>query len=309
MGGNAFPSTRRLSRSERYRVFGVVHSALSPIARCSAPLELADKVTFGDVDFVVCGDGARDAARAALASALGCTEPFAACGPHDSFLTPERFQVDVTYCAPELFDMHVAFMSHGDFAMIVSVALGGRVILSQHGFRTRLHKVMLSADPVEVSRFLGLPEPGRPMTKAEMFASVVGARFLDTAALARMRRANTLKRRAAFVEFQDLAADLPPRVPGDVLELALDHFGKRAEYEAAVAEDELAARRADAGRRCKAILSGRDVQELLPGIDGPGVGRVLQAVRGDRSPEEHLAYLQAATRDDLRRAVLAAARS
>lgn len=303
MGGNAFPDTRRLGLEERRRIVDVVTDALVGIGRCAAPLELADKDDFGDVDFVVCGP--RDAVRDALTSALGCTVPFVACGPHDSFLTPERYQVDVTYCPFDLFDMHVAFMSHGDYAMIASLALGGPVVLTPHGLWTRDPKVVLSTDPEEVSSFLGLPDPSAPMTKAEMFESILhGATFLDTGAITSLTRKNTMKRRPAFVEFQAMSSGVPPRL-GDVVQLAVDHFGKRAEYQAAVEAAEQAARDAETTRACKAILSGRDVMNWLPGIDGPGIGRVLQAVRGDRTLNEYWAFLARSTREELKRAVLA----
>lgn len=273
--------------------------ALRMIGRCAAPLELADKETFGDVDFVVCGP--RDAVRDALTETLGCTVPFVACGPHDSFLTPERYQVDVTYCPLHLFDMHVAFMSHGDYAMIACAALGPRVVLSQHGLWTRDPKVVLSTDPDEVSRFLCLPDPWTPMTKSEMFSSILdGARFLDTGRITSVKR---MQKRGAFVEFQAMCDGVESRIPGDVVQLAVDHFGKRADHQAAVAAAEQAFRDAELTRRCKAILNGRDVLEWLPGIDGPGVGRVLHAVRGDRTLDEYLEYLEQATRDELKRAV------
>jgi hypothetical protein len=302
MGGNAFPDTCRLGRAERDRIVEAVVGALCMVSRCAAPLELADKETFGDVDFVVCGP--RDAVRDVLTETLGCTVPYVSCGPHDSFLTPERFQVDVTYCPLNLFDMHVAFMSHGDLCMIAGLSLGGKVVLTPHGLWTRSPKVVLSTDPVAVSNFLGLPDLWTPMTKEQMFSSILhGATFFEAGAIVGVTRNNTIKRRPAFVEFQAICAGIESRSPGDVVQLAVDHFGKRAEYEAAVAAAEQAARDAELTRRCKAILSGRDVLEWLPGLDGPGVGRVLREVRGDRTLDEYLGYLEQATRNELRVAV------
>lgn len=306
MGGNAFPGTRRLGLAERRRIVDVVTDALVGVGRCAAPLELADKEDFGDVDFVVCGP--RDTVRDTLTAILGCTVPFVASGPHDSFLTPERYQVDVTYCSFDKFDMHVAFMSHGDYAMIASLALGGPVVLSPHGLWTRDPKVVLSTDPDEVSLFLGLPDPWKPMTKAEMFSSILhGARFFDTGAITNITRKNTMKRRAAFVEFQATCAGVPTRSHGDLVQLAVDHFGKRTEHDAAVEAAEQAARDAETTRACKAILNGRDVLEWLPDLDGPGIGRVLREVRGERTLDEYLGYLEQAPRDELKRAVLASA--
>ena len=302
MGGNAFPDTCRLGRAERDRIVEVVTEALCTIGRCVAPLELADKETFGDVDFVVCGP--RDAVREALCETLGGTVPFVACGPHDSFLTPERYQVDVTYCPLHLFDMHVAFLSHGDLCMIAGLSLGGKVVLTQHGLWTRSPKVVLSTDPDAVTGFLGLPDLRTPMTKAEMFSSILhGATFFESGAIASVTRKNTIRKRPAFVEFQTMSLDTESRIPGDVVQLALDHFGKRADHEAAVEAEEQAARDAELTRRCKAILSGRDVLDWLPSLDGPGVGRVLREVRGDRTLDEYLGYLEQATRDELRAAV------
>jgi hypothetical protein len=302
MGGNAFPDTRRLGRAERDRIVRAVTGSLCTIGRCVAPLELADKETFGDVDFVVCGP--RDAVREAMTVTLGCTIPFVACGPHDSFLTPERYQVDVTYCPLHLFDMHVAFTSHGDLCMIAGLSLGGRVVLTPHGLWTRSPKVVLSTEPDAVARFLGLPDLWTPMTKDQMFSSILhGATFFEAGAIASVTRKNTIKRRPAFVEFQAMCTGVESRSPGDVVQLALDHFGKRSEYEAAVAAAEQAARDADLTRRCKEILNGRDVLEWLPGLDGPGVGRVLREVRGDRTLDEYLGYLTRATRDELKLAV------
>lgn len=314
MGGNAFASTVRLDRAAYSRVVSAVTAALGELCDVRVPPELACKDTFGDVDVVVSLRPGydRDDVRKALSGSIACPEPFVAMGHTDSFLTPERYQVDLTYAPREVLDMHAAALGNGDFCVLLNLAAGMGIMLSQHGFFVRHPRTLLSTDPREIARFLGIPERsfdgGTSMTMEEAFEVAAGSKWFRTGNVTRSHRAHRMGKRpmmAAFVA--RYSRDGEPQSRSGVVEAAIDHFGKRDEHESAVAAEQAEKERAELRKKGKTFLNGRHVLEWCPGVDGPGVGRVLAAVQGERSMRDYVEWLESASQDDLREAALAAA--
>jgi hypothetical protein len=302
MGGKCFRDTVRLDLRQRDAVLATVRGVLD--ARGTAyrvPVEMAGKTDFGDVDVCV-SDACRDAVRVSMAEALGCPEPFKASGQFDHFLTSDRHQVDLLYCPENELDMYCAGTSNGDLCMIVSCFVGRDLYLSERGLFLREPKMRLSCDPAAIARFLGFPphalDGKTPMTVADVADVVERSRFFTTPPI--YKRSRDKARRQDFSNFVDKWTDVPATIPSEgIVSSALDFFGARGAYDAAVAEIARSYREADLLRRCKQIVGGRLVASLRPELDGPGIGAVLARIRGGRTVEEYHDYLVGLTEDTL----------
>ena len=126
MGGDCFPNTQRLSEAEYIRICGLITSWLeNHDFKFIIPVEVSDKEgicrvrgkekSYGDVDVIV-GRNIDENIANLLINVLG--------GKHDeiyqndstySFLTKERYQVDIKFCQEK--DLHFlgAFKSNNDY--------------------------------------------------------------------------------------------------------------------------------------------------------------------------------------------------
>lgn len=214
MGGHAFQDCQRLTEADVARVVALVVSTLmqlgSPAA--AAPPELADKESYGDVDVVfVMPPGAAEGDSmpvceldAAMASALGSFEPPVINGRVRSFLTSERFQVDLIQAESSEFETTKAFMSHADLSAIMGnevtrwglkLGMDGLSLdlsssedpaeVAESGFTVSRQqaRVWLSSDMIHIYSFLGLPlrlaDGQTRVTLSEMLAALMASPFFD----------------------------------------------------------------------------------------------------------------------------------
>lgn len=309
MGGNAFNDTTRLNHAERDRVIQLVSQVLKSInIDYRIPVEMKGKVDFGDVDFCASNER-REIVRTELMKHLSCPEPFKANGTFDHFLTKERYQVDIDYCKPEELDMHCAGTSNGDFCMLVSCFIGRKLYLSDNGLFTREPKLRVSYDPTMISAFLGLPDHAldgkTAMSKEDMFDCIERSTFFTTPPS--YRRARDKKRREIFSEFVDKWIEAPENIPNqDPVTCALIFFGKQEEYDLLKYLEEQKAKDAETLRQCKAIVGGNHVKELRPDLGGKEIGDVLANIRGGRSVDEYLEYLQNLNQHEINDLILSA---
>jgi len=212
MGGHAFQDCRRLTEADMARVVALVVSTLmhlgSPAA--AAPPELADKESYGDVDIVfVMPPGAVEGNSmpvcdldAAMMLALGSSVPPVVNGQVRSFLTSERFQVDLIQAEPSEFETTKAFMSHADLSSIMgnevsrwglkfgmdglSLDLSSSedpAVVAESGFTVSRQqaRVWLSSDVHCIYIFLGLPpafaDGSARVTLSEMLAAIMASPF------------------------------------------------------------------------------------------------------------------------------------
>jgi len=184
MGGDAFPNTKRLSESEYARICEVIRSTLETAGvRFGFPVEVKDKAEvckqrgkvdpYGDVDVIIAHDDKN--ARLSLLELVKNT-----IGTEDgkvlkndttySFLTQERYQVDLLFCKEESFNFLLAFKSNNDFGALLGHLLtpldlkwscAGLLLKLKNekvsGIGTFKDELMLSKDVLEVCDFLGLP--------------------------------------------------------------------------------------------------------------------------------------------------------
>ncbi|CEP02285.1 hypothetical protein PBRA_008869 [Plasmodiophora brassicae] len=226
MGGNAFPETSRLTRAEFLRVSSAVRAALENAGLVvRQPPEVSDKADFGDVDFYVSADSAEvlrnllPAMKSAVVEAVGGDVQHAGivrCGRTVSFLTKERYQVDVALIHdPDLLPLVTSVKSNGDFVWLLQKSLSVyNLLLSDKGLflvdstvavrlsgemnelddgvsNIQLSKkdgsFLLSIDPVMIAEFVGLPPRAfdgcTPLSSIEMFDIVHRARYFHPKAL------------------------------------------------------------------------------------------------------------------------------
>ncbi len=182
MGGNAFLNTTRLTIDDLNSLKSRVNPEILDLGwRIRWPAEISDKVSFGDADFNISfpfhhTTGEREENNHILESTLcrllDCTARPLWHGCQVSFLSRERFQVDVKIVKDEDIDIHTGIHSHGDFCWLMQLSLEkvglllnekGLFLRDAHLYRTLSIKgrksvaFFLSKDPVAICNFLGLP--------------------------------------------------------------------------------------------------------------------------------------------------------
>jgi len=184
MGGDCFPNTERLSEAEYNRICDLISSWLeSHDFQFIIPVEVSDKKEicrvrgkekpYGDVDVIVARNVElkdEDLAKL-LIDVLG--------GNHDemikndstySFLTRERYQVDIKFCQEKDLRFLGAFKSNNDFGALLGHLLTPlQIKWSDGGLMLKLKKenvsgvgavkadFLLSKNIPEVCEFLGIP--------------------------------------------------------------------------------------------------------------------------------------------------------
>ena len=174
MGGDAFKNTVRLSVEEYHRMVSFVCSLLIPLGfEVRAPPEIQDKASFGDVDIYAASTDGLTASesmhliRNELLLKLESPEDPVSIGGGLSFLSKERYQIDVEVVRKEDLNFHCCVHGNGDFCWILQRSLKlVDLLLTTEGLFIRQHdkklakqqsKFFLSNDHELVRDFLGLP--------------------------------------------------------------------------------------------------------------------------------------------------------
>jgi hypothetical protein len=183
MGGNAFPDTERLSETEYQRIASQVLELLKKRnLDCGAPVEIADKAElcrargkerpYGDVDIIVGMEGSDDRGEVVdqVMKGVGCESKVLKNDSTYSFLTKERYQVDLKFCRPENLEFLLAFKSNNDFGALLGHLLTPlKLKWSEEGLSLRLEveavsglgtkkkDFALTRDLDQVSDFLAIP--------------------------------------------------------------------------------------------------------------------------------------------------------
>lgn len=214
MGGHVFQDSRRLTEADVARVVAIVVRTLAQLGSpaAAAPPELADKESFGDVDVVfVMPPGVAEGDSilacqldAAMVLALGSSKPPVVNGRVRSFLTSERFQVDLILAEPSEFETTKAFMSHADLSAImgnevtrwgIKLGMDGLSLdlsssedpatVAESGFTVSRQqaRVWLSSDIHCIYDFLGLPvrfaDGTTRVTLSELLSAIMASPFFD----------------------------------------------------------------------------------------------------------------------------------
>merc|ERR1711874_11607 len=184
MGGDAFPDTQRLSEEDYTRVSQALIRILDTTGVCFGfPVEVADKAEickergkdklYGDVDVILAVDDGdkRPGIKELVKNEVGL-EGGDVCknGTTYSFLTVERFQIDLQFCEKASLDFLLAFKANNDFGALLGHLLtplklkwsdiGLMLKLepkSVSGVGTCKDEVFLTNNLTEVCKFLGLP--------------------------------------------------------------------------------------------------------------------------------------------------------
>jgi len=183
MGGSAFPDTERLSETEYQRIVSQVLEFLKKRnLDCGAPVEIADKAElcrargkerpYGDVDIIIGMEGSdvRGEVVDQVMKEVGCESNVLKNDSTYSFLTKERYQVDLAFCRPENLEFLLAFKSNNDFGALLGHLLTPlKLKWSEEGLSLRLEveavsglgtkkkDFALTRDLDQVCHFLAIP--------------------------------------------------------------------------------------------------------------------------------------------------------
>ena len=137
MGGDSFPNTERLSEEEYQRTCEVISGCLreQAVLEFRIPVEVADKAEicrqrgkekpYGDVDIIVGVLGDNDntyrlgLVNTLIAAVGGDCQEIHTNDSTYSFLTRERYQVDIKFCQRENLAFLAAFKSNNDFGALL----------------------------------------------------------------------------------------------------------------------------------------------------------------------------------------------
>lgn len=353
MGGNAFEGTVRMTPAEHERVKQMVIAALQDnlddMLHVVASPELLEKSSFGDVDLYAaphakCSfDQVREATTHLVVATLRSPAPPVRNGRLVSFLTPERYQVDVAFTDASQLAIYATVHSNGDFARLLQVSLTKLGLrLTTEGFFLRVTgeanvskrdaSFLLSLDPAKVGEFLGLPREAfdgeTSMSMSRAFELVVENRFFDGAAMAawagngnkNAKLNGETRRRPMTTKFRDWwfstgmsrYGDREPRENcEEVCALAVDFFNARSRFLEWKRKGEQMEMEAERRKECKRLLNFALIQRWYPDFSNVLIGEVLRKIRGEHGQYgsvELLDWLKGMFPEDLRNEVLAIAR-
>ncbi|KAI4157110.1 MAG: hypothetical protein L6R39_000773 [Caloplaca ligustica] len=245
-----------------------LHQLSEIFERVAAPIEAPEKNSFGDIDVIVSGPKTTPFHLDQLATAVTAKRTIVK-PPIYSFAVPypdlegSSVQLDVQLCKPEDFDWEVFHKGHGDMWNILGPSIRSfGLTANDRGLHLRVPEiergnkkrslVLLTADPDTVLDFLRLDKKAyaeRFNTVDDMFEFACSTRFFRPEVYVRDGlKANDRKRMAQRDLYRRFVDDFMPTregaIPRDghageltreqVLEDALDRFGKRDEFEARV---------------------------------------------------------------------------
>ena len=233
----------------------------------ATPVEAPSKTSYGDIDILVSDPRTETLSPEAIAAQLNTKRTFAfPGGPTKSFAVPypdrpdNYIQVDLHVCSVETFEWQLFHHSHGDIWNLLRSSIRPVGLTANDcGLHLRMEELeawnrkksllLLTREPDAVLEFLGLDveKLKKPCGSVEeMYAFVTCCRVFDPERYRREDlKANDRKRMArreiyrSIVEewipnhWELLEGDLNPLRPTrrEVLEEALNTFGKRDEYE------------------------------------------------------------------------------
>lgn len=133
MGGDAFPNTGRLSEEEYERLCDLISGFLrSRAIQFAIPVEVADKAEicrtrgkaepYGDVDVIVAGKGEfedKKLVQEIIQLVGGNIDDILKNDSTYSFLSKERYQIDVKFCDKSKIEFLTAFKSNNDFGALL----------------------------------------------------------------------------------------------------------------------------------------------------------------------------------------------
>ena len=171
MGGKAFDNTLRLSQNEYLRIKTMVkHHLISLGLNVAIPAEYVDKLSFGDVDIYVSKPLNSEIDKSLILNSvcecIESTEKPYINKDFTSFLTKERYQVDIVFVPEHLINISSAVESNGDFIWLIQKSLETvDLLLTVHGLFIRQCKFtvlskqeacfLLSLEPAKIAEFIG----------------------------------------------------------------------------------------------------------------------------------------------------------
>ncbi|XP_023349837.1 uncharacterized protein LOC111718463 isoform X2 [Eurytemora carolleeae] len=206
MGGDAFPNTERLDEAEYARITQMISAYLSDIdCKVAIPVEISDKDDlcrkrgksrpYGDVDVIVGNQEGTDRMKIAsgISDLLESSSDLLCNDKTISFLTKERYQVDLLFCSPEHVETLSAFKSNNDFGALLGHLLTPlEMKWSEKGLAIRLQINKLSGigtfksdficsdQTRDICEFLGIPfsslDGKTRMSSSEIFEILTSSR-------------------------------------------------------------------------------------------------------------------------------------
>ena len=161
MGGDSFPNTRRLSEAEYGRVCGLVTRHLARLGtEARIPVEVSDKrqiceargktEPYGDVDVIVARrddipDPDMDIVLGVIKAVDGFSEEIHHNDSTYSFLSSERYQIDIKFCDRRNLDFLAAFKGNNDFGALLGHLLTPLALKwSEAGLQLKLRRENIS---------------------------------------------------------------------------------------------------------------------------------------------------------------------
>ena len=159
MGGDCFPNTRRLSEAEYGRVCGLVTRHLARLgAEARIPVEVSDKrqiceargktEPYGDVDVIVARRDDipdMDIVLGVIEAVDGFSEEIHHNDSTYSFLSSERYQIDIKFCDRRNLDFLAAFKGNNDFGALLGHLLTPLALKwSEAGLQLKLRRENIS---------------------------------------------------------------------------------------------------------------------------------------------------------------------
>lgn len=268
MGGKAFAlSTPRMPPDIYHLLRDHYLQLLSSLyTHTATPIEAPEKTSYGDIDILVSLPKSTSISAEALSKILGAERIFASGSPTTSFALPypnlpgNYIQLDVHISPPEKFHWQLFHLSHGDLWNLLGTSI--RIVgltSNDSGLHVRIEEIedlnrkrallFLTCDPNSVLEFLGLDtDVYKPFESVEsMYRYVCGCRYFRDERYVRSElKANDRKRMAQRELYRAFIEDWLPKNThlvgqqkqknaqlsrNDVLEVSLNRFGKREEYE------------------------------------------------------------------------------
>ena len=232
-------------------------------AQVASPIDAPEKKSYGDIDVLVSDPISNDTSPATLSIALnanasvksGGSRSYAIPYPESAF---DFVQLDIAVCAPHKFAWELFTHSHGDLWNLLGTSIRPFGLTANDvGLHLRIREIededrkksllLLTSDPASVLEFLGLDRERywRPFeTVDELYRYATGMRlFRRDTYIREILKANDRKRmiqRPLYRDFVDewlpkrpqlgIGVDWSPTLRLNVLEEALDVYGKRNEY-------------------------------------------------------------------------------
>ncbi|KAJ1569792.1 Protein kinase, membrane associated tyrosine threonine 1 [Nowakowskiella sp. JEL0078] len=346
MGGNAFPDTKRINKVEFERLSNIVKKALHflGVIVCH-PAELSDKEDFGDIDFYIafpkdCADkqSLTENLIKTIVDTIASTIDPVIHGQTHSFLSQERYQVDVYFCKDvDVLPICASVSANGDFVWLLQKSLEKHaLLLSKDGLYLREYlfadagliskrdgKFLLSIDPLSIAEFVGIPwstfDGETTLSSEEVFETVSSSRFFSPIALESWNlKENSSERRrrvkrplvGKYLEWWEQTGrqkySITPALDVDVRKEAVEFFGVVEKYRDFVENRNVKIQEAAFRAECKNFINGDLIKEWCPGLKGPEIGQLMQIMREKHGTdwESYKRWLTESGKDEIRKSAI-----